>query len=175
MKASHHQQQQSREWILDTHLWYCVCKKLNSSLIRSQFSSMVNLYGWVGCGGPWKLEKVLKNKWLRLNVWKKANNNLTAIFVHLNWINWSCLQIKHKLKTCRSSFNYDILTFHESVNWDVSIDKKKHTIRSTIKKDCNFMCDWTLNENKLFQEKIDSFRRILKLDIFWPRIPITFW
>lgn len=36
-----------------THLWYCACRKLNSSFIRSQFSVTVNLKGCVGCGGPW--------------------------------------------------------------------------------------------------------------------------
>lgn len=40
-----------------THLWYCACKKLNSSLIRSQFSVTVNLNGCVGCGGPCNINR----------------------------------------------------------------------------------------------------------------------
>lgn len=44
-----------------THLWYCACKKLNSSLIRSQFSVTVNLNGCVGCGGPCKINRKIFN------------------------------------------------------------------------------------------------------------------
>lgn len=52
---------------MSTHLWYCVCKKLNSSLIRSQFSRMVNLYGWFGCGGPCKIhERKNARVWLKV-------------------------------------------------------------------------------------------------------------
>jgi ribosomal protein L19E len=35
-----------------THLWYCAWRKLNSSLIRSQDSGIVNLNCCPGCGGP---------------------------------------------------------------------------------------------------------------------------
>ena len=42
----------AREKLSCTDLWFCVCKKLNSSLIRSHDSGMVNLNGWPGCGGP---------------------------------------------------------------------------------------------------------------------------
>lgn len=37
---------------VDTHEWYCACRKLNSSLILSHDSATVNLNGWLGCGGP---------------------------------------------------------------------------------------------------------------------------
>ena len=35
-----------------THLWYCACRKLNSSFMRSQDSATVNLNGCPGWG-PW--------------------------------------------------------------------------------------------------------------------------
>jgi len=38
-------------WIIE-YLWYWACKKLNSSLIRSQESPTENLNGCPGCGGP---------------------------------------------------------------------------------------------------------------------------
>ena len=34
----------------NTYEWYCACRKLNSSLIRSQFSATVN-FSCPGCGG----------------------------------------------------------------------------------------------------------------------------
>lgn len=30
------------------YVWYCACRKLNSSLIRSHDSATVNLKGWLG-------------------------------------------------------------------------------------------------------------------------------
>lgn len=48
----------SRSWLAwnrvageDTYEWYCACRKLNSSLIRSSVSAMVNFSGPWG-GGP---------------------------------------------------------------------------------------------------------------------------
>jgi hypothetical protein len=36
--------------VQNTYEWYCACRKLNSSLIRSQFSATVN-FSCPGCGG----------------------------------------------------------------------------------------------------------------------------
>lgn len=39
--------------ILNTYVWYCACKKLNSSLILSSVSAIVNLICPPWGGGPW--------------------------------------------------------------------------------------------------------------------------
>ena len=50
----------SRGWVIwyiilieDTYEWYCACRKLNSSLILSNVSAIVNFIGPCG-GGPCK-------------------------------------------------------------------------------------------------------------------------
>lgn len=52
---------------INIYLWYCVWRKLKSSLIRSQSSPIENLYCWPGCGGPWNTT----NKKLKGIGWKK--------------------------------------------------------------------------------------------------------
>lgn len=43
-----------KETTLSTYVWYCACKKLNSSLILSSVSAIVNLICPPWGGGPWK-------------------------------------------------------------------------------------------------------------------------
>lgn len=62
-----------------TYVWYCACKKLNSSFILSSVSAIVNLIGpcW---GGPWnhkKKEKKIKAK-------KKKNKLISAVIFQEN-------------------------------------------------------------------------------------------
>lgn len=45
---------------LYTHAWYWVCKKLNSSLMRSKVSAIVNFIGPAGGWGPYT--KITNNK-----------------------------------------------------------------------------------------------------------------
>lgn len=58
----------------NTYVWYCACRKLNSSFILSKVSAIVNLI-WPPCGGG-----PCKKKWycliwkLNQNTFKKSNN-----------------------------------------------------------------------------------------------------
>lgn len=46
-----------------TYLWYCACRKLNSSLILSHESPTVNLKGCPAWGGPCKETKMHFSKY----------------------------------------------------------------------------------------------------------------
>lgn len=133
------ERQRDTKSVTDTHLWYCVCKKLNSSLIRSQFSNMVNLYGWVGCGGPLKMKQKQNRKRIRLQVTQtrkikyieKIRRGLIAFKYYfrrfVNWINWSCLRWKVNLKTLSLLFQCCIQFVCRVISFFLIISHKKCT------------------------------------------------
>lgn len=59
---------------METHLWYWFCKKLNSSLMRSQLSNMVSLNGWFGCCGPFKIDNIRKLNKIIIKITNNIND-----------------------------------------------------------------------------------------------------
>lgn len=82
--------------LMNTHEWYCAWRKLNSSLILSNVSAIVNFSGPWG-GGPYKNKRKRKNLLIHYSVEKGHSIIILSIMWIVKWNELNSCQfvVKH--------------------------------------------------------------------------------